>query len=425
MPGESIIYLRLLILTSLIINRVSLETISFSREIIFIDYLSFSLVFLTILIFIFLPFINLFLIFRFLKIKNITRFSLQLILISIFLTCKSIIFYILFELSLIPIFLIIIGWGYQIERLRAGTALIIYTVTASLPLLFMVLWLMWKTDIFSLPFMIENSVLTNPIGILSLIIIITRFLVKFPIYLGHLWLPKAHVEAPATGSIVLAAILLKLGGYGLIRFSYLISYNINLLLLISVAFWGGVVRRLICLQSLDLKIVVAYSSVAHMAIVIAAVLSMTRLGLTGGIIIIVAHGLSSSGLFFVVGTFSKYSNSRRLLMNKGLLISNPVVSAIWFLILIIGIGIPPSLNFFSEVLSIISICSDFYWRAISASLLIFFAGCYRLILYRVVSHSVSVFTPPKKSNYLISEKLTGLSHAFWAFWLILFIMILE
>ena len=150
------------------------------------------------------------------------------------------------------------------------------------------------------------------------------FLVKFPIFLGHLWLPKAHVEAPVIGSIILAAILLKLGGFGVIRIISLIYSRFILNLFISISLLGSGIIGLICLNQLDIKVIIAYSSVAHMGLVIGRFLYLTAIGFSGGLLLIVAHGLSSSVIFFGGNVLYVRRFSRSLLVIKGILTSYPL-----------------------------------------------------------------------------------------------------
>jgi NADH-ubiquinone oxidoreductase chain 4 len=236
-------------------------------------------------------------------------------------------FYILFEISLIPTLVIILGWGYQPERLQAGMYLIIYTISASLPLL---LSLIYIYRIRGRLFMYFGFNIDHLGGILGIwwVICIIAFIVKIPIYLTHLWLPKAHVEAPVAGSIILAGILLKLGRYGLVRLRSLIVWGNNYVvsIFISVSIWGAVITRIICLRQTDLKSLIAYSSVGHIGLLIRGVVSNQVWGWYGAFVIIIAHGLVSSGLFSLGNMVYENTGTRSLYLVKGLLSVLPSIS---------------------------------------------------------------------------------------------------
>lgn len=182
-------------------------------------------------------------------------------------------FYLFFESSLIPTLFLILGWGYQPERLQAGIYLLFYTLLASLPILVAIFYIYNTISTINFYLMINRG-FDYELLYLGLIF---AFLVKMPIFLVHLWLPKAHVEAPVAGSIILAGILLKLGGYGLLRvFSVLQSVGIKFnYIFISIRLIGGVLVRLVCLRQVDLKALIAYSSVAHMGIVLSGLITLT------------------------------------------------------------------------------------------------------------------------------------------------------
>lgn len=147
--------------------------------------------------------------------------------------------------------------------------------------------------------------------------IVFAFLVKFPIYGVHMWLPKAHVEAPVSGSIVLAGVLLKLGGYGMLRVSFFSVPSTLFNRLTVLTLLGGVILGIICMTHRDIKVVIAYSSVVHMSLIIVGIFSMNSWGLEGGLIIIVSHGICSSGMFIVANVIYERSHSRRYFFNGG------------------------------------------------------------------------------------------------------------
>lgn len=165
-------------------------------------------------------------------------------------------------------------------------------------------------------------------GVFFYFCIVFAFLVRIPLFLVHLWLPKAHVEAPISGSMILAGVLLKLGGYGLIRVMiFLVNFSFNLnIFWISISLLGGFLVRLVCLRQTDLKSLVAYSSVAHMGIVVCGIITVNYWGFCGSYVLMIAHGLCSSGLFCLVNIVYERTGSRSLLVNRGLMCLMPRIS---------------------------------------------------------------------------------------------------
>nr|AFO73439.1 NADH dehydrogenase subunit 4 [Anopheles farauti] len=310
---------------------------------------------------------------------------LLLMLVLTFSSMSVFMFYLFFEASLIPTLFLILGWGYQPERLQAGVYLLFYTLLASLPLLIGIFYVLNSVNTLSFILLLNNSFLNLNLLYLSLIF---AFLVKMPMFLVHLWLPKAHVEAPVSGSMILAGILLKLGGYGLLRmFSLLqISGVIYNYWWISISLVGGVLISLVCLRQTDLKALIAYSSVAHMGIVLSGLLTMTYWGLTGSYALMIAHGLCSSGLFCLANISYERMGSRSLLINKGLLNFMPSLSLWWFLLCSGNMAAPPTLNLLGEISLLNSIVSWSWVSMIMLSFLSFFSAAYSLYLFAYSQH---------------------------------------
>nr|AZL93420.1 NADH dehydrogenase subunit 4 [Scelio sp. ZJUH_2016028] len=388
------------------------------------DKVSFILIMLTIwmLVLMILSFIND-------KVNNlyINLILMMFMLLSLFIFFSSIDlikFYLFYEIGLIPIFILIIGWGKQPERLGAGIYMILYTVIISLPFFLILMFVYYNLNSLSIMIFILGDSMIVMGSYIMYIYMIFIFLVKLPIYFIHVWLPKAHVEAPIYGSMILAGVMLKLGGYGFMRIFFMFKkmiFSYNMFFMIFI-FWGGVIISLMCLRQIDLKMLVAYSSVVHMSMVIVGMMTGFESGMVGGLIMMVAHGLCSSALFCLLNLNYKRNNSRLLFFNKGMYLVYSNLSLMWFIFCVINMAAPPSINLASEILMILSLYKFSMYFIFFILIFSFFSGVYSIYLYSFTQHGITFFSWGISNFMFISEYTLMFLHLYP---LILFIVNLK
>lgn len=338
-----------------------------------------------------------------------------LIIIIFFLSIDIILFYIYFEIRLIPTYIIIVYWGRNFERVRASYYLIIYILLISFPLLIYIF------NIYEFRIRLKFSLLKIIIdlriiefGIWGYLIIFLAFFIKIPIYLFHIWLPKAHVEAPVYGSIILAGVLLKIGRYGLIRFLEIlvrlsIKYNY---IIFRIRMVGSLLIRIVCLIQIDLKRLVAYSSVVHINMILCSLITLNKIGFVRRYIIIISHGLCSSGLFYIVNIYYERSGRRLLVLNKGIMRKLPSLSVWWFFLCVVNFSFPFCMRFFREILILRVLLNWNFYIIIYLIIICFLRRAYSLNLFAFIQHGRRGVNEIKFYINIIKEFIVLVIHSY-------------
>jgi len=324
------------------------------------------------------------------KKTNSTKFVILISIIKVFLlltfsSLKILLFFVCFEATLIPTFILITRLGAKIERIQAGLYFMFYTLFGSLPLLASILFIN-KTKS-SLKFLIKKKIKEQKLSPFVIkrwwIITILAFLIKIPIYGFHLWLPKAHVEAPIAGSMLLAAILLKLGGYGLIRLKSFFNNVKNLKgLIIIFCCWGALITSILCLRQTDLKALIAYSSVGHMSLTASGILIFSKWRIRGALITMIAHGLVSSALFVLAKIIYERTKTRKIFVTRGFKTITAILPLWWLIKCAANLGLPPLPKFIGEILIISRIIGWSIWLLPILGITTVFSAVYSLTIYQ-------------------------------------------
>ena len=313
----------------------------------------------------------------------ISFLALETFMIGVFCSLDLVLFYLLFEGGLIPMFLIIGIWGGE-RRVYSTFKFFLYTLAGSVFMLLAIIYIFISTGTTDVETLLMYNFTTNEQLILW-IAFFTSFMVKIPMWPFHTWLPDAHVEAPTAGSVILAGVLLKMAGYGFIRFSigfFPDASEFFAPFIFSLSVIAIIVTSLIALVQEDMKKLIAYSSVAHMGFVTLGIFTFTVQGIEGGIIQMISHGIVSAALFLCVGVVYDRLHTREIARYGGLVSKMPFYSFSFMIFILASLGLPGTSGFVGEFLVLLSIFSINTYFAIFATTGVVLAATYSLWLYR-------------------------------------------
>ena len=310
---------------------------------------------------------------------------METLMIGVFCSLDLIIFYLFFEGGLIPMFLIIGIWGGE-RRVYSAFKFFLYTLLGSVLMLIAIISIYWTSGTTDIVKLFELGIDVKYQNLLWLAFF-SSFAVKTPMWPVHTWLPDAHVEAPTAGSVLLAAILLKMAGYGFIRFSlglFPVASEYFIPLIYSLSLIAIIYTSLVALMQEDMKKLIAYSSVAHMGFVTLGIFTMTQQGIEGSIFQMISHGLVSAALFLCVGVIYERAHTRLINKYGGLVLIMPKYAILFMIFTLAAVGLPGTSGFIGEFLILIGTFKKSFLVATIASLGIVLAAAYMLWLYKRV-----------------------------------------
>jgi NADH-quinone oxidoreductase subunit M len=310
---------------------------------------------------------------------------METLMLGVFCSLDLVIFYLFFEGGLIPMFLIIGIWGGP-KRVYSAFKFFLFTLLGSVLMLIAIISIYWITGTTDVIKLLDTRI-AQEYQYLLWLAFFSSFAVKLPMWPVHTWLPDAHVEAPTAGSVILAAILLKMAGYGFIRFSlglFPVASDYFTPLIFTLSIVAIIYTSLIALMQDDMKKLIAYSSVAHMGFVTIGIFSLTKQGLEGSIIQMMSHGLISAALFLCVGVVYDRYHSRMISSYGGLVNIMPKYALVFMIFTLAALGLPGTSGFVGEFLILVGVFQTNIIVAVLASLGVILVAAYMLWLYRRV-----------------------------------------
>nr|YP_009383825.1 NADH dehydrogenase subunit 4 [Cyathostomum catinatum]ARS44127.1 NADH dehydrogenase subunit 4 [Cyathostomum catinatum] len=343
--------------------------------------------------------------------KNFNLLMLSAILIMIclffFISSNMLMLYMYFELSMFPILIMILGFGSQIEKINSGYYLLFYAAICSFPFLF----IYYKSMFMFTTCYFDFNISWELFFILSL-----SFMMKFPVYFLHLWLPKAHVEAPTTASMLLAGLLLKLGTAGYLRILGSMNFVYNNFWVI-IALLGMILASFSCVFQSDAKSLAAYSSVTHMSFLLLTMIYIMMSSKVSGLMMMLAHGYTSTLMFYLIGEFYHTTSTRMVYFLNSFFTSSIFFGIIFSLVFLSNSGVPPSLSFLSEFMIIVNsmvVSKLFFFMIFVYFLVSFYYSLFLIVCCMMGKNFINI------NNFNIGVALSTVVMMFNVFWLSLF-----